>query len=285
MTPRTIQLFLTPQAGARLRKRARHLARALESQGVEVLPTPDAVHPLTIDERADQVCAIGGDGTLRYVVDAVRKRDRAVPVSVFPAGTINLVARELDQPATAAAFAARLIADRRPSPGHFALVGDLPLLACASVGPDSYVVERVSTRLKRLIGRAAYGVAFMCVLVDWPRVRIAVRHAGGRIACEAVYVAKGRFYAGPWSFAPEAALRAPILHVVTLEHASRWMFCRFAWRLVRGLPIDRLQGVRHFTCTELEIEGDGNVPLQADGDIFCRLPASIRMAPTPLEIL
>ena len=49
---------------------------------------------LEIDPRADHVCSAGGDGTLRHVVDAVRRSGRHVSVSAFPAGTVNLLAVE-----------------------------------------------------------------------------------------------------------------------------------------------------------------------------------------------
>ena len=64
---------------------------------------------LAIDDAADQVRAVGEDGTLRHVIEAACKLDRRVGVSVYPAGTVNLVAMEYAYPKSAPAFARRLL--------------------------------------------------------------------------------------------------------------------------------------------------------------------------------
>jgi diacylglycerol kinase (ATP) len=275
MAHRIIQLFVTPLPGFRSRAQAGALSRALSANGAEVILTESGFNALTIDERADQVCAVGGDGTLRYVVDAARKLDRTVGVSVYPAGTVNLVAMEYDYPRAPQAFARRLI-EGVPQLRHVASVEDFPLLACASVGPDSYAVEAVSSRLKRWVGRYAYVFAFIGILVRWPRPKLVLRHDGEETECEAVYVAKGPFFAGRWSFAPQASGSEPSLHVVFLPKASRTQFLSFAWAIFRNRVKD-LAGARHFRCNALTIASSMAAPLQSDGDVLAHLPATIRM--------
>jgi diacylglycerol kinase family enzyme len=218
---------------------------------------------------------VGGDGTLRHVVNAVRASGRRIPISAYPAGTINLLAMECGYPRDPHAFAARLLGIAGPQPHYVAQIGETPLLICASVGPDSYAVSNLSPRLKRLIGRAAYLVAFCKVLAHWPRPKIVLEHDGLRTECEAVYIAKGRFFAGRWSFAPDASLRTPLLHVVALRHASRRRFAVFVWTLMRRRPVEQLRGVGAFTCTHLTMNSNTAAPLQADGDIVTHLPSSI----------
>jgi diacylglycerol kinase family enzyme len=104
-----------------------------------------------------------------------------------------------------------------------------------------------------------------------------VVHDGREVLCEAVYVAKGRLFAGPWSFAPDAALGDPLFHVVTLGRATRLLYARFLGRLVAGKSVATLPGATYFTCAALRIEGDA--PLEADGDIVARLPVDIRIDP------
>jgi diacylglycerol kinase family enzyme len=275
MTLPTVQIFRTPVAGFRKRRRADALCRALEAEGLRAILTPTGFHRLVIDDRADHVCAFGGDGTLRHVIDAVRALDRAVSVSVYPAGTVNLTAMESGYPRAVQAFASRLrVAE--PRPRYLATIGDIPLLACASVGPDSRAVAAVTPRMKRWLGRFAYVVAFLGVLARWTRPRLVLHHDGARTACEAVYVAKGPFFAGPWHIARDAAGGDPRLHVVALPQASRADYLAFVWAIFRGRA-HALAGVHRFTCRDLVIEGDATVPLQGDGDILAQLPATIRM--------
>lgn len=283
MAHRFIQLFLTPTPGLRLRARAEALCRALRAEGAEVVLTESGYAPLTIDPRADHVCAVGGDGTLRHVVDAVRRHDRPVDLSVYPGGTVNLVAMEYGCPAEPPAFARRLLGDPAKV-RHFADVAGLPLLACASAGPDSHAVAGVSPRMKARLGRYAYVVAFLGVLARWPRPKLVLRHDGAMTECEAVYVAKGPFFAGPWSFAPDAKGDDPSLHVVALPVATRMAFLRFVWAMVRNRVPD-LADVRRFTCRELTIGGPISVPLQSDGDVVAHLPVMIGMEADPVRFV
>lgn len=275
MSQPTVQLFVNPRAGFRPRSRIRGLCSALEALGAQIVLTESLSDPLVVDGRADHLCAVGGDGTLRHVVDAVRKTERPIPISVYPAGTINLLAMECAYPRDPHAFARRLLNNGEPRRHYVALIGQTPLLTCASVGPDSDAVENLSPRVKRLIGRAAYLVAFCKVLMRWRRRKITLLHEGRRTECEAVYIAKGRFFAGRWSFAPDASVADPLLHVVALRKASRMNFLRFAWTLLRRRPVEQLAGVERFTCTELTIDSGDARPVQADGDIVAHLPVSI----------
>jgi diacylglycerol kinase family enzyme len=272
-----VQLFVNERAGAHTRTRSRALALAFERSGARVLVSDSIADRLTVDADADHVCAVGGDGTLRHVVDAVRKADHAVKVSVYPIGTVNLLAREYAYPRSPRAFARRVLGDRRRV-HHGAMVGDTPLSVCGSVGPDALAVDALSPRLKRAIGRFAYVVAFLQVLLRWRRVAMILHHDGQATPCEAVYIAKGRFFAGGWSFAPHARLGDPLLHVVALGEATRRRFLAFAWAMLRGHKIDDLRGVTCFTCRELTITSDEPLPFQGDGDIIARLPVTVTLA-------
>src|SRR5699024_7885141 len=142
--------------------------------------------------------------------DSVLRQGRAVTLSIYPTGTINLLAREAAYPRGAEAFAAFVLAgaDRRRE--HFPVaLGEGHFFACAGVGPDSLAVDRVSRRLKRAMGRLAYAVSVLKLLASWPRHAITLDADGRRVACEAFYVAKGRYYAGGWSFAPQARVHEP----------------------------------------------------------------------------
>ena len=176
-------------------------------------------------------------------------------------------------------FAGRVLRGAAPRLQRIARIGTTMMFTCASVGPDSDAVARLSPRLKRAIGRFAYGAAFLDTLLRWRRPRLALEADGRTIACEAVYIAKGRYYAGPWSFAPGAAADDPLLHVVALKRARRRDFLRFLWALLHHEDLTRDPNLTHFTCTRLRIVGSEEA-LQADGDIVAHLPAEIAIDPT-----
>src|SRR5690606_34284612 len=277
-----VQLFSNPAAGSYSRRRLRALIRACEAAGARVLPCESRAGEPVIAEEATHVCVAAGDGTVRHVAAAVARDGRPLSLSIYPAGTVNLLALEAGYPRQAARFV-RLVLGAAPRRKHFPVsIGDGYFFACAGVGPDSHAVARVSVALKRRIGRLAYAVSFARLLWSWPRSRIRLETDAGALDCEAFYVAKGRYYAGRWSFAPAACVGEPSLHVVALTTARRRDYLRFLWRLLRGARPDR-GPIRSFVCTTLAARAAEALPLQADGDIVGALPVTMTVGAAPLS--
>lgn len=115
---------------------------------------------------ADLVCALGGDGTVRAVAAALVDAD--TPLGLLPAGTGNLLARNLQLPIDdlAAAFRVALDgADRRVDVGTIDVVvpggtqegrKDHIFLVMAGVGFDADVMVQAPAALKAHVGWAAY---------------------------------------------------------------------------------------------------------------------------------
>ena len=280
----TVQLIHNRSAGRHCRVKLAALRQGFEASGARVIVSECGPGcEIVISDEASHVCALGGDGTARHVAQALARSGRSLPMSVYPLGTVNLLHREMLGPLEPDRHALRLLGGEDHRDHYSVEINDTIFLACASVGPDSHAVAALSSPLKRLVGKAAYGAAFLKVLAKWPRHRITLVADERELTCEAFYVAKGRYFAGPWSFAPDAALGTPLLHVVALERTRRRDYARFTWALLRGKPVDQLPGVTAFTCTKLEATSDAPLPIQADGDIIANLPAKLEISKAPLS--
>ncbi|HEX7873739.1 MAG TPA: diacylglycerol kinase family protein [Sphingobium sp.] len=280
---KVVQLFSNPHAGTYSRRRVQSLVRALQDLGATVVQSFSADAPPEILDGVDHVCIAGGDGTVRHVASAVLRCGRPVTMSIYPVGTVNLLARERLYPACASDFARLVMADAHGKDHFPVVVGEDFFFACASVGPDSMALDCYSPRLKRLIGRGAYGFAFLGLLWRWRRHRIRLNAEGVAVECEAFYVAKGRYYAGPWSLAPASRGDDPLMHVIALERARRIDFARLVLALFFRRAIDTVPGAVCFTTTDLKVESDEALPLQADGDILATLPVRFMIGRTPLS--
>ncbi|HEX8654953.1 MAG TPA: diacylglycerol kinase family protein [Allosphingosinicella sp.] len=279
-----VQLIYNRAAGRHRGSRLAELRETFERNGARVILCECGPGvEIEIDEEASHVCAIGGDGTMRHVALAVQRCGRKLPLAVYPAGTVNLLHREIASPLDPLLHAPRLLGGDSSALHYAVEVNETLFLACASVGPDSRAVAALSPRLKRWIGKAAYVAAFLKVLVRWRRDPIRLVHDGGAIDCEAFYIAKGRYFAGPWSFAPAARLCDPLLHVIALRTARRRDFGRFIWAMLRGRPVEALPFVASFSCTDLQAECAAPLPVQADGDVVSALPARIRLSADPIS--
>ena len=277
------QIVSNPMSGGHSLRRLAQLRDAYVRNGFDAIFSESSpVSPFELANGAARVCIAGGDGTARHVLENSDLRTSGVAVDIYPAGTINLVAREWGVPSDPSSFVEQSIA--RPTRRLFPVgLNETCFLVCASIGPDARAVAGLSVALKLRIGRLAYVVAMMKVLVNWQRPRLELLVDGKPVACEAVFIAKGRFYAGPWSFAPAARLDDADLHVVALRRARRRDFAAFFLAMMAG-KVDRLKNVQLTKGREVLIESDTSQPIQADGDIAAHTPARLTVSEHPFVL-
>ena len=116
-----------------------------------------------VDEGARLVCAFGGDGTVRHVAGALRDTD--VVLGLLPAGTGNLLARNLGLPVNdfEACLTIALTGDDHPIDVGLARMGDTdedePFVIAAGIGLDADIMAETDDDLKKKVGRLAYVAA------------------------------------------------------------------------------------------------------------------------------
>ncbi|WP_181883533.1 diacylglycerol/lipid kinase family protein [Sphingorhabdus pulchriflava] len=278
-----VQIVCNPEAGGYSAKRLALLGDAYARHGFDVIVSESSpISPFVAAEGVDRICISGGDGTVRHVLENAELRTAGVAVDIYPTGTINLLAREWKDATQPGAFV-RVMVQRCPRKLYPVRLNDTSFLACASVGPDARAVASLSPALKRRIGRLAYAVSMARQFVNWQRPQLRVVVDGEPMDCEAVYLAKGHYYAGPWSFAPEARLDNPDLYIVTLRRARRRDFAVFLLAMLVG-RVGNLDNVRTIKGRDVKIDSVGALPLQADGDIACMTPARLVVADEPVLI-
>ncbi|WP_338445601.1 diacylglycerol kinase family protein [Pelagerythrobacter marensis] len=270
-----VDLVYNPVAGSFRPARLDALAAAFAARGMEVAALPSARHGARLSGAADLVCVLGGDGTLRDTVEALGEDAGRTPLCIAPAGTINLVARELGYARPAARFADQVLAAwhrGRESWVRAPLyrLGTTPIVACLSIGPDSHAVAQVSADLKRRIGRYAYVVAVMRQLARWPRETIAISGElsdGTPFACEAeaAIASHGAFYAGPFRLSPRAGLAADSVELITLRRSTRIGTAALTGAAIMRLPLDRLGLAEIRTVRRVAFDRCVG-PVQVDGD-------------------
>ena len=270
-----VDLIYNPVSGSFSHKHLSALVAALEQEGFTVAPLPTAEDGAQLSGRADIICVLGGDGTLRDVVRSLGEDAERTPICVAPSGTINLVARELDYPRKPAEFARKIAqgwSKGEESWVHAPLyrLGELPIVSCLSIGPDSHAVARVSGELKKRIGRYAYVVAMMRQMREWPRAPMIVRGNttdGEQFTdeAEAVIVSNAALYAGPFRMSPEAALHADSVELITVREGTRIGIAVLSLAAMFGLPVERFAKARVRSCRRVEFDRCVT-PVQVDGD-------------------
>ena len=123
----------------------------------------------------------------------------------------------------------------------------------------------------------AYVEAMSRLLVKWPRHRLTVRTASEEFEAEALFVLRGKFYAGPWMLHRDAHLGHGALRVLALPRALRRDVASLAARALMGMRAPRSDW-RYLECDSLEVTSEQAVPVQADGDPVGLLPARVEMS-------
>ena len=270
-----IDLVYNPAAGNFRQARLDALVTAFETRGVEVARVPSRIGGAQLSGNADLVLVHGGDGTLRDTVQALGDAAGRVPLAIAPSGTINLVARELGYAREPARLAEQVLAAWARGPETWVRaplyrLGEMPVVACLSIGPDSHAVAQVSGALKKRLGRYAYVVAIVRQLRRWPRATMAISGDladGAPFACEAeaAIASHGALYGGPFRLSPRAALEADSVELITLHRSTRLGTLALTGAAMLRLPLDRL-GLAEIRTVRRVIFDRCVSPVQVDGD-------------------
>ena len=280
-----IALAYNPRLAPERLARVRRLARTLEQRGHE-LTHFDSMQFDAARDASDADCAVmaGGDGTARLVIGRQSDPGALPPLAIYPTGTINLLARELDYPRDPEKFADRIEDGSQVLRTRIATLNGEPFLACASIGFDARTVAGVSERLKARIGRFAYVSALLSLVVGWPRQAITIDTGDEQFTAEALFALRGKFYAGPWTLDRGAHLGTERLRLVALKQARR----RDALGLIAYAMFGaRMPGsnLRFVEADQLTATSSEPVPVQADGDDAAQTPVTIVMTEKSVSFL
>jgi diacylglycerol kinase family enzyme len=209
----------------------------------------------------DAVVASGGDGTVRGMIAMLG--GTSVPFGLVPAGTGNVLAEELRLPRKAAAIADMLLNGPVVTLST-ASVNDTPCLLMVGAGFDGEVVARLPLRLKRRIGKPAFGWPILAALARKPRVFPFT--VDGRIhEASWLVVANTARYAGRFLLSPKTNILAPGVNVVISRATSRHQRMQELFHLVNG-QLERARTIEMMPAQTVDIPDAESLPVQVDGE-------------------
>lgn len=286
--PDRILVVHNPAAGRRRRRRFEEVLRRLRAAGIEpvVRATEGPGHAERLARgaaRADfrAVVAAGGDGTLNEAANGLGAG--SPPLGVIPLGTANVFAWEMGIPPVPGAVAAAIAGGRTRTvrPGE---VNGRRFLQMAGIGFDARAVAGVDPALKRRFGKGAYVWSGLRTLLRRPFPPLRGEVAGAPFEARSLIACKGRLYGGRFVMAPDADPGRASFEVVLMPRGGTAAMLRCGAALALG-RLSRLPGVRCVAAPEVAVTDPPGEPVQADGDIVARTPATVRITAAPLEVL
>jgi diacylglycerol kinase (ATP) len=298
-------LIYNPASGRRRHRRFAEVERAaqiLKEAGIraELASTTGAGTATTIARQAvaarrSMVIACGGDGTINEVVNGLAKSD--APMAVLPAGTANILAKELGIPWDIP-HASRLIAGgtvRRialglavPMNGNASAVSGAGryFLSVAGAGPDGAIVNSVNGDLKKNTGEFAYWMEGFRQLLQYDFPEIRIRSGNEERKATIIVVGRTVHYGGPFKITTGANLFKDQFEFLINSRRSRLAYLACLPALWLG-TLRQMKGIETWTATETFCEpANGEaVYAQVDGEPVGPLPMAFRIVPDALSIV
>ena len=238
----------------------------------------------------------GGDGTINEVVNGIAGTD--APLAVLPAGTANILAKELRIPWSIPA-AARLIARgklarialgqakwQQPSKDGPAVPMARYFLCVAGAGPDGSIVHGIDVARKIRIGILAYWLEGFRQFFTYPFPLFRIESHENKLSASLIIVGRTRYYGGPFQITTGASLFEEQFEIVAYTGRNRF-------RVLQCLPaiwlgrLHRVPGIYFWKTAQLTCKPmDGNeVFSQLDGESASVLPVEFRVVPDALTLV
>jgi diacylglycerol kinase (ATP) len=278
-------LIANPLSGRCSKKAIQRFLERLEKMGFSV-----HLWELAEEQKIEEVIALlepgsldllvlmAGDGTINSALNALAARDdhEKFKLAIAPAGTANILSKELDTDSLGKSLKAieygkikrvhlgkiRYLVENREKTGYFALM--------ISAGFDSLAVNGVNMKLKKIVGGLAYIYELFKILVGRDLVHLETEVDGLVYKNVLTCVSNGRYY-GVKIPTTESRLEDNSFDVVIIKKISILSVILHLFRKKSDRNIIKLTGKNNVSITTIAKD----YPLQIDGDYYCNLPARV----------
>jgi diacylglycerol kinase (ATP) len=255
---------------------------------------------------ADQVIALGGDGTINETINGFFDEDgqllpeaKHAQFGVIPYGTGGDFRRTLGLPQDITA-AAKVVAAgnvKRCDVGRLTYTtadgaaAVRMFINIASFGVSGEVDRMVNQSSKRL-GRLSFFVATARATLGYKNQRVSLVFDGNTSApveatISTVAVANGQYFGGAMQIAPHAEIDDGKFDVICMGDLSFADLVTSGQRLYKGthLTMDKVSSRRATTVRAEPIEGGARIEIDLDGENVVRLPATFEMVANTVNLL
>lgn len=233
---------------------------------------------------AAMVIAVGGDGTVAEVAEHLDHG--SIPLGIIPAGSTNIVARELGLPTDIRKAAEMIWSSRRYRRIDAGTANGRMFLHMAGCGFDSRFFNLTDSQLKRKVGWIAYLPAAIKALQEPPMAyHLRTEKQEFDVISPLVLVANGGSI-----ISPRLKLHSKIrnddgwLNVLVITATTPNELARTLGRLAT-LQLEKSPYLMHLRVKELDVRSETPMPVELDGDVVTETPVKFRILPREIMVV
>ena len=248
--------------------------------------TPEKIdfgrNPFDAHPDIRMVVAAGGDGTVNYAVNAMKRKGLDIPIGVIPAGTANDFAGAVGM-SREPLEAARQIASGAVDRVDVGRVNDLYFVNIFSFGIFTTTSQRTPDERKHKIGKLAYIIEGVKEFRTMHAVPLEIEADGERFDLRSlmVLIFNGET-AGGFHLARRSSIKDGLFDCILLEKKN---FFRSTLAMCRYLAGGSPKIVRHLRARRIDIRSSVNEPTDVDGQKGAEFPLHIECLAGGLRVM
>ena len=277
-------LYNTQSGKCKIERCTEAVCTVFRAYGYDIKPQliDFGANPFDRNEQIDLMVVAGGDGTVNYVVNAMRNKGLDIPLGVIPAGTANDFAGALGM-SHKPLEAAKQIASGAIDRVDCGCVNGLYFVNIFSFGIFTTTSQRTPDERKHKIGKLAYIIEGVKEFRTMHAVPLEIEADGERFDLRSlmVLIFNGET-AGGFHLARRSSIKDGLFDCILLEKKN---FFRSTLAMCRYLAGGSPKIVRHLRARRIDIRSSVNEPTDVDGQKGAEFPLHIECLAGGLRVM
>jgi diacylglycerol kinase (ATP) len=249
--------------------------------------TKSPMHAMEISRAArnkyDLVIVAGGDGTINEVINGIA--GSRTTLAIIPFGTANVFALELGIPPGVKEACELLTegqkiqidlgyAETKEGSRYYSMV--------LGIGFDALVMKDATSEFRKKWGGLAYPMLGTKHLITYKWPKINVKHSSISTGYFAI-IANSRHIWGEHQLADAASMTDGLLDLVIINR-DKWPAIDLILSFSRG-RLNKFLKREYFQIKQAHVSAEGEVAVQADGEIIGTAPVKVKVVPKALHVI
>lgn len=231
------------------------------------------------------IVAVGGDGTLREIAQALVNTDCVL--GILPAGSGNDLVKTLGIPTTPEE-GMDLLLNGEVRAMDACLANETLFFNIAGIGFDVEVLSRTDVYKEklRLNGMLPYVLGIVSALAHRPAMQLSYHANGETHSMKSVIfsVGNGMFFGGGMKALPDANVYDGNFDISAVRYPPFFRFLSLLPKFIKGTHVGEPE-VHYFRTDEITVESSEEFTIELDGERVEKTPVSFKILPGALKVI